>query len=1427
MEMEVDVESVELIKENRVDKKRETRSVNFYINGKQHRIRNPDPRLLLIDYLRDTQTALTGTKHACGQGGCGACTVMLSYFDTSQKKVINVSANSCLRPVVALDGMEITTVEGLGSVNSEVSKVQYAIAKNNGSQCGYCTPGFVMNMHALLVEKNGEHLTQRQIEQSFDGNICRCTGYRPILHAMKSFASDWTAADEAGTPACEVDPAEQVKYYECPRTVNGGNLDKAPRSLHYENNGYQWYRVLTIDQAHQLMEMNKDREIKLVAGNTSVGIPTLIPTDPKIMIDISQVDELRQKSVSESEIVVGALTTYNEFLSLLDELIPKASQSALQGLNSLHYMTIRTAGKIVRNVATLAGNTMLVARNVTRGYPFPSDLYVALAALGAAVEVALPGRKEMLGIETFVENYNSNEVYQRSAIIVSYHIPITPPDNYAQSYKVALRKENSHALANAGFKVSLDNNKLICNARLFIGGITTYPFRAEQTEAYLNGKPCNASTLAGALDTIRQEVEGIQQDLPQWFVDLPTEGVSNTYRSRLVQSYVYKFFVSLLSQIDPETVPPKDISAPLNEFDRPVSKGQQRYSRYPDEYPVNQPFIKLSAFEQATGEAVYTHDIPVPVHGLQGAFVTSRRAHADFAYQIPGGDGSFQQCTVEQVERYIANTYPGIVRYFTYRDIPAGGSNGVVKDSIQDPLFCEATVTTFGQCIGLLVGENEQEVVEAAQHLSEHCVLYMNVKEPILGIREAVDQGSIFKGYNLRTDDNQCITKPGSVLDWAIKTGANGLASGLQYGETSLDNQPCVIVAGTQETGCQIHFYMETQSTLAQQGEHHQINVRSSSQSPASVQPDVANTLAIKANLVNVSMKRLGGGYGGKTTRTPYVASPTALASAILNKPVRVAMPRIEDSYMIGHRHPFMGEYNIAIVAEGEDKGIIAGSVAEFYSNGGNTQDCSFDVMDCAILGSDNAYKMKNFQTKGYVCQTNQTSNGAMRSYGGVQAGLIMEEAIEAAAHKIGMLPEEVREKNLYSRGDTTPYGQSLDYCIMKEVWSYLKKSAEFDRQRAEVEAFNAKNTWKKRGISMIPLKYGLGYNLGFLMQGGALIDIYSTDGSVQVSHNGVEMGQGIMTKMAQIAAESLNIPLSLIQMTATRTSVIPNPQSTGATSGSDLNGGAVQQACETQRQRLETLCLTLLQEKGSQWCEQNGINFWDYPDKGWKTETVKGLGGPLMWNNIVGLAYQNRVKLSSQALYSTPGLMDANDQQFYGYTYSACCSTVEIDVLTGESNILRTDMVYDMGKSLNPAIDIGQVEGAFIMGVGNVLCEKVVWEPKGTKNPAGALNTPNTWTYKPPCASTIPIDFRVDLYPREDAAHIPENPNLLMSSKGVGEPPLVLANTVFFAIKHAVLAARQDRGHHEWFEMSSPATVEEIRDKCLVDTADLTLSIT
>lgn len=1386
-------------------------SVVFYVNDQRHEIHDPDPALLLVDYLRSTEVGLTGTKHSCGQGGCGACTVTLSYFDQARQEVVHVAANSCLRPVCALDGMQVTTIEGLGSVNTQLNPVQYEVGKCNGSQCGYCTPGFVMNMHALQLQNQGKDLSEQTIQDAFDGNICRCTGYRPILFAMKTFAADHDQKEAAVTPECLVDPSMTVRVNPDPVFPFPPALRLPEHPAEFSHGGLRWFRPRDLAQVHSLMREFERHEVKLVVGNTSLGIPDTRPKDPDIFIDISHISSLHRLESTADHLLVGAAVTYAQWIGFLDQQLASATPAVASGLSALRYMAGRTAGTVVRNIASLGGNTMLVARNATEGgTPFPSDLFTVLCALGAwvTVQTDAAGTQHELGMLEFIQRYNSDAAFRRQAILMHYRIPHTRAREWVTPYKVALREVNAHSLVNAALRVRIDDAGRILEASLVYGAIAPVAFHARKTEAALVGHLWNADTYARAAEVLAAEVTAIQAELPAWFLALPYDGITAAYRRSLASSFFYKFYVEVSEQRTPGSIAPRERSAG-KPFVRGVSWGSQTYATPDEGASVGQPFIKLGVFEQTTGEAIYTHDIPVPDRGLYGAFVTSTIAKGQFQYAV--GEGS-QRKTVDKAAllAYLGQRFAGeFVDYITVHDIPPGGMKAVTKPHTPpDPWFCDGSVSCYGQSIGLVVAHSERGANHIAAFVREQCIAFeaAAASDIVLDIDTAVAKAQFFAGYDKQSDDNSSLQTPGYAThnQWVGSSGP-----------TVIDGQTCQVVTGRQYTGLQIHFYMETQSCVAYPGEGRSIVVHSSTQSAASVQGDIQRTLLMTANNVSVNVKRLGGAYGGKTTRSPFVAVPTALAAWKLRRPIRVAMERDVDTAMIGDRHAFRGDYSFAIVSEGDQKGMLLGSSTQFYSNGGNTVDCSFDVMDCAQLGADNAYSVPYFYTIGQICETNIHSNGAMRSYGGIQAMLIQEDGLEAAAHAIGMLPEDVRQMNLYKNGDVTPFGQTLDYCYIREVWARLKSTSNFDARQKAVEAFNAANRWKKRGISMIPLKYGLGYNLGFLMQGGALVNVYNTDGSVLVQVGGVEMGQGILTKVAQIAAKELNVPLTLIQVGATQTNVVPDGISTGATSGTDLWGGAAMQASQQMAKTFQDLCQTLKTQNGEQWCTQQGIDYWNYPN-GWNTIVeVNGRKG-LMWHNVISQAYQNRVDLSSQALYSTSGLVNSQDQQFYGFTFSAACTEVEIDVLTGETYVLRADICYDMGQSINPAIDIGQIEGAFVMGLGYVLSEEVVFEPDGPAK--GSNNTLNTWTYKPPANTSIPIEMHVDLFPRSDAPDVPQNPNLLMSSKGVGEPPLVLSATAYFAVKHAVLAARQDAGIEGWFNLVSPATVQRVRAACVGD---------
>ena len=439
--------------------------------------------------------------------------------------------------------------------------------------------------------------------------------------------------------------------------------------------------------------------------------------------------------------------------------------------------------------------------------------------------------------------------------------------------------------------------------------------------------------------------------------------------------------------------------------------------------------------------------------------MTSARALANFSYCIPAASGP-APTDLDGLIDWLRTRYTRFFDFVTARDIPAGGSNGSKNPNpdYADPIFANGYVTCWGQCIGLVLATEEAAAIEIAEFISTSCVAYADTGKPVLlGIDEAIAANSIFPDHGDYPSHIWKIVRPRGEFGW---TDADG--------DAVVHGFPCKVVSGRQESGSQLHFYMETHSCLAVPAAGNEIVIHPSSQSPDAVHGGVVNTLAIPASHVDVKIERVGGGYGGKTTRSPWVASATAVAAWKHSRPVRLAIRRENDSAMIGHRHPLRGDYKVAIATgadNSEHRGRLMGMSTDFLSDGGATYDCSFVVMDCIQLRCDSSYMVPNYRTSGDVCRTNEASNGAMRSMGLIQGILVQEDAIEQAAYAIGMLPEEVRGKNLYQQGQLTPFGQVVDYCYLDQVWARIGVMSQFDRRRAEVEAFNAANRWTKRGI--------------------------------------------------------------------------------------------------------------------------------------------------------------------------------------------------------------------------------------------------------------------------------------------------------------------------------------------------------------------------
>jgi xanthine dehydrogenase/oxidase len=1510
-------------------------TISFYLNGKKTVIQEPPIDQLLIDYLRSPEVHLAGPKKPCGQGGCGGCTVILSHWNAGQDKAEHRAINACLRPLISVDGMVVTTVEGTGAArrpNSEflthtpvsswggcpadeplppsahkayveaqvkrkevfkaISKAQkkvdeptlllraltphhpsevthlgvnpiaYRLALNNGTQCGYCTVGFVMNMSEFIANNPGA--TKKEIEDIFDGNICRCTGYRSILTGMKTFASDWTEKDESERMPCigddEVKSQLPAPYIVIPFPKGA---KQAMQGSEGADGDRQWVRPDTLPALVAQIRKYRDRRAFLIHGNTAYGIYKQEFLDADVLIDIRLVPELNAApAVSGDGIKVSAGTTYSELIAILEAAIakygrhiPKSRDPETTPWGAALFMARRTAGRIVRNAASLGGNTMLVLKHIAAGEPFPSDLLTALTATRTRIEYfdpfegAEPGMRSE-SVEALSDRVSKDPELASRIVLVSYYLPFGESSDVVLPQKVALREVNAHSIVNAATLLKVDASLQVQHASLVYGGLAPYPWHAAETERLLQGKVLSLDLMPELAASLKKETEAV---LAQWaprLAGLPDEGFTDEYKTGLAVSFLYKAIVKTLLE-NGAAVPEQIASSGAITWGRwPVSNGRQYYKSQGFKAPVSKPYVKFTAMEQASGQLHYAHEYSVPVNTVNAALVQSRRALAKFHFTLPGREGP---AGIPDLRLHLAKKFERFIDIVTC-EVFKNGAGNMQGMGLDQPIFASDQVLYFGQSIALIGAHSQLDAEAIADYVAEHCIAYTPFdnqeaqwNRPILGIDDALANGSIFPDWPKSAGFMSHIwriTRPGSQLEWVREK--DPLDKGISTRIGPVDGNQCSIVESTQLTGGQAHFYMETQAAIAKPSDGGRFIVYSSTQSPMTIHGTVAPALGVQYNAVDIRVPPVGGGFGGKTEQTRFVASAAAVAAKALKRPVRLVLSREQDTAMIGKRHAYYAQYQIA-VDNGEttpsSKGLIRGLSNKMWGDGGAFYDCSFIVSNCIITRADNAYRIGNFQAQIDVCRTNTSPSTAFRAFGDIQGKIMLENAIDDAAFSIDMTAEEVREKNLYDPGDVTPFGQALSYCYMKEVWAFLKKVSDYEKKQAEVLRFNRENRWRKRGLSIIPVKYGSGYNLTMLEQAGAIVSVYQGDGSIIIHQGGVEMGQGLLTIIRQVAAYILNVPMSFIDIESPKTSIVVNPTSTGASTGTTYSAEAVKRVCEQLRSRLTEFGYELLKEKGNDWCVQQGVDFWNHGLSGWNAKpSVENARHPLIWQNLVGLAYQYRVNLTASLVipihggetpfpnltYKTfeqqpvvPGIPTVQGapgefDSFSGFTYSAACTVAEVDILTGETKVISSDIVYDAGWSMNPAIDVGQVEGAFVQGLGYLLSESLAFEPDGIY--AGRLNTLNTWTYKPPASSSIPLELNVHLFPRDLAASVPDNPADVLSSKEIGEPPLVLAATAFFAVKAAVRASRIERGLPGLFRMDAPATVQEVRRACEIE---------
>jgi len=605
--------------------------------------------------------------------------------------------------------------------------------------------------------------------------------------------------------------------------------------------------------------------------------------------------------------------------------------------------------------------------------------------------------------------------------------------------------------------------------------------------------------------------------------------------------------------------------------------------------------------------------------------------------------------------------------------------------------------------------------------------------------------------------------------------------------------------------GGQEHFYLETNATRVEPGENGELHIATSSQNIHETQLLCAEALNVPMNRITVTCKRLGGGFGGKESRCCLLAVPAAVAAKKLQRTVRFHLDRDVDQVLSGQRHSFLGRYKLAVHRESLK---LQAADVQLFCNGGCSLDLSQPIINRGMFHVTNACKIPTVRVRGRICKTNIPSNTAFRGFGGPQGMFVGEAMYEHAARSLGVPREELLRKNLYMAGDQTFFNHPVtpNDVPLQRMWDQLMKQSDFDGRRSAVEAFNSANRYRKRGLAAVPTMFGISFTATHLNQAGALVHVHK-DGTVLVSHGGIEMGQGLHTKIARVAANALNVPIEAVYIKQTSTDTVANTVATAASSGTDLNGSAVQQACEELRMRLEPFLKDKEDMQNGKDCRQANLA------------------------QAAGAAFFNRVNLTAQGYHRTPirgvdwkqkGMNEFNGDPFWYYTFGVACSEVEVDCLTGDVSVLRSDIVHDVGRSINAAIDIGQVEGGFTQGVGLFTMEETVFDN------SGRLLAKGPGMYKIPGFGDVPLDFRVHLLENHTGPAV-------MGSKAVGEPPLFLGSSVYFAIKEAIASARQDFRletartvedspedsptaipENRYVRLDSPATCEKIRMACL-----------
>lgn len=1270
-----------------------TGSFDFTLNGERVTVDAEAPTTTLLDWLR--RTGRTGTKCGCAEGDCGACSVAIVDRDAVGQATYR-AINSCIALLPMFADREVVTAEGLAR-GTQLHPVQAAMVEHYGSQCGYCTPGFVVSLFEGYYR--GALSDPRQANDQLCGNLCRCTGYRPIRDAAAVAATARTKSDPAADPfAARL--AQPVS---------------TPSSLAYTGDEQRFFRPTTLAELLELR--HRWPEAALVAGATEIGVelnkkfkrfPTLISTEG--------VPELTRIERTASGWRIGAAATLTSVEEALGDEFPSLAQ-----------MIRVFASRQIRNRATFGGN-LVTASPIGDSAP-------VLLTLDASVVLVSPSGERTVPLAEFFVAYRKTQL--RSDEVMREVLLPKPTlteglTRRVHFEKVSHRRELDISIVAGAFCLEVDAKGVVWHARIAYGGVAAMPLRAVRAEAALRGQP-----LAFAIPQISAL-------LREEFTPIDDVRGSSAYRRGLIVSLWEKFASGQVSS-------PWADQAVVRPSHSEVGSDASRALRHE------------SAVGHVTGRAQYVDDIAQRRPMLEVWPVMAPHAYARIRRRNANG----------------ALALPGVVAVLMAEDVPGHNNVGVAR--ADEPLFATDEVLFHSQLVALVVGES----VAACRAAAALVEVDYEPLPAIVRLEDAIAQGSFHNEPRvMRRGDSAS----------ALAASAHRLSGEFAFGG-------------------QEHFYLETQAAWAECGDDGDVQICSSTQHPSEIQAIVCEVLHLPRHKVVVQAPRMGGGFGGKETQGNTPAALVALAALKTGRPVRLQWDRDLDMALTGKRHPFHARYEVGFDAEGRVRALEA----DLVSNGGWALDLSQPVLDRALFHLDNAYYLPAVKVTGRIAKTHVASNTAFRGFGGPQGMLVIEEVMDRIARTLGLPPEVVRERNFYhGKGETstTHYGEDIGDNRLPKIWQRVQEQAQFAQRRTEIDAWNAAHPQTKRGLAITPVKFGISFTLTHYNQAGALVHLYQ-DGTVQVNHGGTEMGQGLHTKVLGVAMRELGLPAAAIRMMRTSTDKVPNTSATAASAGADLNGAAVRAACVTLRGRLVPIAAKLLLKAATEGLKPStsvdiaptcaertlpkiGATDVQFVDGHVVCSHHPGIRIPFA--QVVVQAYAERISLSTTGYYATPGISwdwtTMTGRPFAYYAFGAAVTEVEVDGYTGSSRVRRVDIVHDVGDSLNPGIDRGQIEGGFVQGMGWLTSEELKWDAKGR------LLTHSASTYQIPAISDAPAEFNVTLLP--DAA----NTNAIHGSKAVGEPPFMLALSVREAIRDAVAAFGPANGS---VTLASPATGEAV----------------